>query len=320
MTGVGLSPSMGGNEATQSAAVGAGARDAHLARELARVQPVIERVLARACRVDNLPPDEAEEVRALVLLRVVRRLGDTGDLVEDVEAYAATLTRNALHDLLRARYPERARLKNRIRFVLRHDARFSTWSDNGTTFCGLRGWEGRRPRRDVPAAELPPRGERAPAEELQSVLETLGSPVDVDALVSALMQAWQVVERAAIDADPAFLIAPAPSQLESFEQRELVGRLWREIAMLAPLQRAALLLNLRDHQGGNALLLFLLLEIVPFDALAEAIGVTADALSGVWNDLPLDDLAIAARLGVTRQQVINLRKSARQRLVRRLPR
>jgi hypothetical protein len=34
--------------------------------------------------------------------------------------------------------------------------------------------------------------------------------------------------------------------------------------------------------------------------------------------LPLDDLTIAARLGLTRQQVINLRKSARLRLARRL--
>jgi hypothetical protein len=32
----------------------------------------------------------------------------------------------------------------------------------------------------------------------------------------------------------------------------------------------------------------------------------------------LDDLAVAALLGVTRQQVINLRKSARERLIRRI--
>ena len=36
------------------------------------------------------------------------------------------------------------------------------------------------------------------------------------------------------------------------------------------------------------------------------------------EQMPLDDLTIAARLGVTRQQVINLRKSARARLTRRM--
>jgi hypothetical protein len=40
----------------------------------------------------------------------------------------------------------------------------------------------------------------------------------------------------------------------------------------------------------------------------------------LWKELPLDDLTIAGRLGATRQQVINLRKSARARLVRRLGR
>jgi hypothetical protein len=43
-------------------------------------------------------------------------------------------------------------------------------------------------------------------------------------------------------------------------------------------------------------------------------------LSALWDQLPLDDLSIAARLGVTRQQVINLRKAARARLARRTER
>jgi hypothetical protein len=46
--------------------------------------------------------------------------------------------------------------------------------------------------------------------------------------------------------------------------------------------------------------------------------MTDEELTEIWNALPLDDVAIAAHLGVTRQQVINLRKSARERLVRRM--
>jgi len=52
--------------------------------------------------------------------------------------------------------------------------------------------------------------------------------------------------------------------------------------------------------------------------VAEALEMSAPALAGIWNDLPLDDAAIAGRLGLTRQQVINLRKSARERLARRM--
>jgi DNA-directed RNA polymerase specialized sigma subunit len=36
----------------------------------------------------------------------------------------------------------------------------------------------------------------------------------------------------------------------------------------------------------------------------------------LWRRLPVSDLEIAERLGVTRQQVINLRQAARQRLAR----
>jgi hypothetical protein len=41
-------------------------------------------------------------------------------------------------------------------------------------------------------------------------------------------------------------------------------------------------------------------------------------LATLWPRLPLSDLEIAAALNVGRQQVINLRKSARARLQRRL--
>jgi hypothetical protein len=46
--------------------------------------------------------------------------------------------------------------------------------------------------------------------------------------------------------------------------------------------------------------------------------MTSDRLAAIWEELPLDDQAIASILGVTRQQVINLRKSGRERLQRRM--
>jgi hypothetical protein len=57
--------------------------------------------------------------------------------------------------------------------------------------------------------------------------------------------------------------------------------------------------------------------VVTMGELAEALGLETKVLHKMWNDLPFDDLAIASRLGLTRQQVINLRKSARARLARR---
>ncbi len=47
-------------------------------------------------------------------------------------------------------------------------------------------------------------------------------------------------------------------------------------------------------------------------------GAYARAGAELWNQLPLDDAAIAELLDLTRQHVVNLRKSARKRLTRRL--
>jgi hypothetical protein len=54
--------------------------------------------------------------------------------------------------------------------------------------------------------------------------------------------------------------------------------------------------------------------------IAQTLAMSPDEFSGLWNQLPLDDGAIAARLGATRQRVINLRQAARKRLARRMKR
>jgi hypothetical protein len=83
-------------------------------------------------------------------------------------------------------------------------------------------------------------------------------------------------------------------------------------------QRAALLLNLRDRQGRGCLALFPALGIATFRQMAEALEMSAEKLAELCNGLPLEDAKIAELLQVTRRQVINARKSARQRLTRRL--
>ena len=51
---------------------------------------------------------------------------------------------------------------------------------------------------------------------------------------------------------------------------------------------------------------------------ADILNLRFDDFLELWNQLPLDDNTISERLGLTRQQVINLRKSARERLARRM--
>jgi hypothetical protein len=101
------------------------------------------------------------------------------------------------------------------------------------------------------------------------------------------------------------------------EQRDFLRWLWSEIRQLPPRQCAALLLNLRDAGGCGVLELLELLGIASLRQVAEAMAMPAEQFAGLLDKLPLPDAAIAEALGCTRQQVINLRKVARERLERR---
>ena len=88
--------------------------------------------------------------------------------------------------------------------------------------------------------------------------------------------------------------------------------------MVLPLrQRRALLLNLRDETGAGAIELFPMTGVASIRRIADALELDYTGFAELWPSLPLDDRDIAARLGLDRQQVINLRKSARARLARR---
>ena len=87
---------------------------------------------------------------------------------------------------------------------------------------------------------------------------------------------------------------------------------------MPPRQRAALLLNLRDEGGRGIVDLWLIIGIATPESMARVLEMETEKFAEVWTELPLDDNRIAVLLGLTRQQVINLRKSARERLARRV--
>ncbi|MEA2490050.1 MAG: hypothetical protein QOH21_1842 [Acidobacteriota bacterium] len=303
--------------------------DPSLERLLTEVaQPVIEPILARYTRSRTLAPIDAEDVESAVNVRLIgklrRMIAEGGEAVADFEKYVATITYNAISDHLRRRFPQRARLKNRLRYVVAHDQRFEVWMVAGETVCGLRGWTGTRPAlREAPVpTDVAGRltvDSREPAEALAEVLEHAGQPVWLNSIVSVIAEAWNVSDVPSRER-PVALPSPGAGTLSRMETREFLQALWREVQALRPMQRQALLLNLRDDESVDVISVLVRSGIADHGAIAHAMEMTAEELSAIWNDLPLDDLTIAARLGITRQQVINLRKSARERLRRRMGR
>lgn len=102
------------------------------------------------------------------------------------------------------------------------------------------------------------------------------------------------------------------------EKRIFLQRLWEELQLLPLNQRAALLLNLKDAEGRGCIALFSVTGIATLRQLADVLEISADRFAELWNELPIEDSKIAELLSLTRQQVINARKSGRERLTRRL--
>lgn len=291
--------------------------------------PLIASILARYKRVGSgLARQDIDDLTSTIHVRLIaklRTLPGAADAIESFEKYVATLTYNVIHDHLRKLFPARTRLKNRLRYVLTHDARLALWTAGEVLLAGMNAWRGSaRGSHNVPvthasSSSVMRKSDRA-SDALVAIFEATGSPIIFDALVSFTAMLWQVT-----DADPEKVdrseIAAAThgmNDVSQLETREYLRVLWREIQALRPMQRKALLLNLRASDTVNVVSLIVLTRTARFDELAAALEISPESLAASWNDLPLDDLRIASMLQVTRQQVINLRKSARQRLERRM--
>ncbi len=304
------------------------ARTREIEHVLVRVaRPLAEQILSRSFRAGSvLRQYDADDILSTVMLRLVSRLGtlERGEQapIDDFQSYVASLTYNTIHTFLRELFPQRTRLMNRLRYVLTHDDRLALWTAADDLLSGLHLWS-RAPapppqtpvlsRRSATPAML---DERNPASAVVAMFQNMGHPVTLDALAELAAELWGIHDRPALKvvATP----DPQPSVLLMLERREFVALLWREIRSLRQLQRKALLLNLRDGETINVLGLFVATGIANTSELAAVLDMSHADLGRIWNELPLPDTRIADLMQITRQQVINLRKAARKRLVRRL--
>lgn len=283
--------------------------------------PVIRRVVER--RLTGAPRDAIEDVcgnAATSLIARLRRHHPSQAPIEDFAAYAASVATRAVAEHLASKSPERARLRRKLRLLCSSADRFFVGEVNGRWTCGL---TLHRTRDCVSAAA---------AEECRSQLAATRLPADFTELArlvfGTLSAPLDLTDATSLFGD-LLGIAGAPQSLDALvyepaatpdtpppSRPQWAQKLWSEIGSLPLGQRSALLLNLR-MPDGSAIELLEEVGVADIGSLAEVLGMPREELAGLWGKLPLDDLQIAARLGVTRQQVINLRSSARERLRRR---
>jgi hypothetical protein len=316
-----------------------------------RAQPVLRRVLARRhdAPFARSAGIDSDDLRCEIVARIVLRLRELradpeAVCIRSFSAYVAATAEHVCDAHLRGRHPERSRLKNRVRYLFRHRPGLAMRADPwGQVYCALASWE------EAPPSGVSPRTEllrRDPIEALRRatgdpgrlgadlsalavvLLEWVGRPVPLDDLTHALAGITGLAEPAAQpiaggnrEGGEELWERVRDEQVDvqqEIAERDYLQRLWGELALLPPPQCAALLLNLRDAGGRGVLALLPLRGVARIREIAAALGMEAAAFAALWNDLPLEDQAIAGILGVTRQQVINLRLAARRRLSRRM--
>src|SRR6185503_17875485 len=243
---------------------------------------------------------------------------------------------NACNLYLRQKYPRRSRLKNRLRYLLTHDEIFALWANEASgTICGFAQW---RDEGELTPQRLPEKIRQDPAEwiqtaglasvginraQLSSLLNALfqscGNPIRLDDLVNIVADICREKDQPDESLDTVLNLAAPAVDLETvLDQKQMLSLLWQEVRQLPHRQRLALLLNFRDARGQDLVGLLPYTRTATIEQIAEAIALPLEKFLELWSKLPLDDATIGELLGATRQQVINLRKCARERLERRI--
>ncbi|MGH9752828.1 MAG: hypothetical protein ACREA2_08585 [Blastocatellia bacterium] len=313
----------------------------------AHIEPVIRSVIRFKLRLGSAERADEEDLSQESLaqwLAELRKLGAGLDerSISDARGLAATITYRVCYAWLRRRSPRRHALRNRLQYLLARQAGLALWHGPGQSekllIAGFAAWRCRtlapsEKLRRLPSDEkflaragrLIGKGQEAKLNDLlAAIFDYVGGPVEFDELVKTVAELLRVTDRTveSIDADSGgagYELADKEADVAwRVEKRVFLQRLWEEVRQLPRGQRVALLLNLRDPEGWGCIALFPAIGIATLRQLAEALEMSAEKLAELWNELPLEDARIAEILQLTRQQVINARKSARERLARRL--
>lgn len=302
----------------------------------ALVDQCIKPTIAATLRQRHLTAEEAGEIAGSIAITLIERIrqerrekphsGSAPPIIHHLEGYVAVVTHHAVDGWLRERSPGRARLRRGVRYVLLHSPLFALWQQEGTTVGGHADMQTQR-RKVSPLSheDLVRRCVLSGNPQtislvtlIDALLKTADAPLPLETLLAAVALLRGVEDHPA-DIEISTLSTGASLESGLFH-RETLTEVWREVQQLSARQCAALLLNLRDNEGRGVLELLLALGITDRKGIAAALGWTLIELERVWEMLPVDDNQIAQWLGATRQQVINLRKVARERLERRMRR
>jgi hypothetical protein len=308
--------------------------------------PIIREILSSSLRfhLDNNGAASTQDANDLFndivanllsRLRQIRSDSSRG-AIADLRGYIAATAYNACNLYLRHKYPRRSRLKNRLRYLLSHDPAFALWTNETSGLIG--GFARWRDKAETAPQRVFEKIRQDPVEWIQSVklqsigtdqaqlsnllnalFESCGSPARLDDVVNIVAEICREKDQPDESLDTALNLAAPTLDFETvLDQQHTLSLLWQEVCQLPHRQRLALLLNFRDARGQDLVSLLPYTRTATIEQIAESLIFPLEEFLELWIKLPLDDATIGELLGATRQQVINLRKCARERLERRI--
>ena len=303
-------------------------------------EPVIKGVIRFKLRLSSFHATqraEADDIYQEVILQLLAQLQKFrklpgGHPITDLRGMAAIIAHRTCARWLRRQFPERHALKNRLHYLVSRQRGFALWQNaDGELVAGFATWQTLPTQRatdiNISSTQItPPKTAKAHdlADTVAAIFNHARGPIAFDELVTAVASlagvSDQPLKSLAEDEDAVALVADTAERDPAWriENRMFLQRLWEELRQLPRNQRAALLLNLKDASGFGSITLFPATGIATLRELANAVEMTTERFAELWNELPIEDAKIAELLGITRQQVINARKSGRERLARRL--
>jgi hypothetical protein len=290
----------------------------------------ITSVEATADWEDVVSSAREELIRQLTRLRA----GEKVEPISNFRGYVGAVTYAAWAEHLRRAYPARSMLLNRVRYLLENRTNqrgFAIWGGvTGNRWCGFARWAGQIPRHEansklqrlisepvaVAREALSTRDFKSInlAALLSKIFSWLEQPIELRHLLDVVSELLEISDRKeSLDAETARdlsleTIDRSPSPIETLKWQEYLQWLWKELATLSLPQRSAFLFHAEVTRE------FEVLGIASMRRIAATLEIPATEIAQIWNELPLPDLEIARRLNLQRQQVINLRRIARDRL------
>jgi RNA polymerase sigma factor (sigma-70 family) len=308
--------------------------------------PIIKRVLLQRLNFyfnpgrKDLHHPETEDLYQTVILKLITSISthdpDTSiQGTEEIRKYIATITHNVCNDYLRMKYPERNRLKYKIRDLIRRYPEFSCWKVENRFLCGLVEWRDRPEsnRAEKLIFELNEKGSNTEIgkftlvelvpfslyRQVSHLFYWCDGPMELENLVHiiARIQGIKDYPSESLNEEGIFNqhISCSPGQYsENVETKELLYKLWINSCKLPYNQRRTIILTSYDHTGESLLHRLLREQIVTITQIYRGLKMTREELISIWEKLPLDTSTAAVEFGTSTGMIAKWRHRALKKL------